>query len=513
MPAIPMTSDTEISLPSSSFSKLKRSPYLSSMCVDDNGCHETTATTSSPRHASIHRHRHRHMPRPTSSYVSDLFELLRPATARHDATASATFHPYLLPEDGEDGDSCPSSAASTEIVDNRLREGGGKITMRRAKRGGSSAAVGKKKSLSSSSATAPSSSSPSASNLRYYYPQPFSRVNALLSDAVVSVDAIAIDASAATAAATSKRENSPLSSAVDRIRIDTSTSSASSVPSISSRTSGSDNSTNPKRSHDEIANWIRQHYNPSHGNFFRKVLDPMDGPSGDANKNVRNELWKEILLLDNHNNDHDDDDDDTSLASEGEDANVPRRYPNRPNRRRRISNNSISNDNSRINLSSSFRSASRISFSSLSSVASSHSPPVLSTGSGVVVADPDSHHSTNDDDDDGIVPDTPLRQDDRRRERETRVRSATARRIADTREKNALLLPASFPRSRTRNGARVAPVPATPTAKRRSASHAGLAYGTEYCREGHDSFASLSGSFSSLASTRNAFASRRRMDV
>jgi len=138
MPAIPMTSDTEISLPSSSFSKLNRSPYLSSMCVDDNGCHETTATTSSPRHASIHRHRHRHMPRPTSSYVSDLFELLRPATARHDATASATFHPYLLPEDGEDGDSCPSSAASTEIIDNRLREGGGKITMRRAKRGGSS---------------------------------------------------------------------------------------------------------------------------------------------------------------------------------------------------------------------------------------------------------------------------------------------------------------------------------------------------------------------------------------
>mmetsp|Transcript_1208 Transcript_1208/g.2566 ORF Transcript_1208/g.2566 Transcript_1208/m.2566 type:complete len:213 (+) Transcript_1208:1100-1738(+) len=212
----------------------------------------------------------------------------------------------------------------------------------------------------------------------------------------------------------------------------------------------------------------------------------MDGPSGDLNKKVRNELWKEILLLDNHNND----DDDTSLASEGEDANVPRRYPNRPNRRRRISNNSISNDNSRINLSSSFPSASRISFSSLSSVASSHSPPVLSTGSGVVVADPDSHHSTNDDDDDGIVPDTP-----------------------DTREKNALLLPASFPRSRTRNGARVAPVPATPTAKRRSASHAGLAYGTEYCREGHDSFASLSGSFSLLASTRNAFASRRRMDV
>mmetsp|Transcript_17682 Transcript_17682/g.35443 ORF Transcript_17682/g.35443 Transcript_17682/m.35443 type:complete len:486 (+) Transcript_17682:219-1676(+) len=485
MPAIPMTSDTEISLPSSSFSKLKRSPYLSSMCVDDNGCHETTATTSSPRHASIHRHRHRHMPRPTSSYVSDLFELLRPATARHDATASATFHPYLLPEDGEDGDSCPSSAASTEIIDNRLREGGGKITMRRAKRGGTSAAVGNKKSLSSSSATAPSSSSPSASNLRYYYPQPFSRVNALLSDAVVSVDAIAIDASAATAAATSKRENSPLSSAFDRIRIDTSTSSASSVPSISSRTSGSDNSTNPKRSHDEIANWIRQHYNPSRGNFFRKVLDPMDGPSGDLNKKVRNELWKEILLLDD-----DDDDNDSSLASEGEDANVPRRYPNRPNRRRRISNNSISNDNSRINLSSSFPSASRISFSSLSSVASSHSPPVLSTGSGVVVADPDSHHSTNDGDDDGIVPDTP-----------------------DTREKNALLLPASFPRSRTRNGARVAPVPATPTAKRRSASHAGLAYGTEYCREGHDSFASLSGSFSSLASTRNAFASRRRMDV
>ncbi|KAL7463938.1 hypothetical protein ACHAXS_004289 [Conticribra weissflogii] len=447
------TMTTEISpssLPSSS--TLKRSPYLSSTC------HTINNHNRNRNHKNHHLSRRSssvssHSSRPTGSHA---YELRRPTPGATHSRDALAFHPYVtarardnhinLADSSSTGRS-QSSAASSEIAGNHrqnhrqrhrhCQSGGGKISNRQPTKRGAISTACLPSSVGGTPTVSPSSSS-TADLPHWDHPSdPFHRVHSLLAG----------DAAASSASAESDDGDCvPLADALSRIGIGIASSSTSPLASSSSPSPDETNGADVGIFHGNLSDWMQRHYHPSRkrSDFFRTVLDPMDGPSCDVNKAVRNALWREISP-----HDESDDSSDSSLASDGNGIyEVLRRSFNK------------SGSSSRDNLCSfsSFQSASRISFSSISSFTSRHPASVLWTNA---------HYSKHEEQE--------IEEQHEEQQQEEQGPTTT----------------------------KTTPITAThqlrrrlPSKKRRSSSHAGLAYGTEFCREGHGSFVSLSRSFS-----------------